>query len=424
MTSTLRKLFNKAPVAYVPRADTIGSRFAGGVRSDMTLQLEQAGLVPTLFAIVDRKANAFSQVEWHLYRKQTDARRTTPRLDAPPRQEITSHSALTVWDQPNPFMTGMYYREASAQHFALVGEFTSVIVRAPGLDIPMEIWPVRPDRMHPVPHPTDFISGWIYTGPNGEKVPLDVRDVIQVKRPHPLDAYRGFGAVQALMTQLDSARASAEWNRNFFRNSAEPGGVVEFDDEMDDTEFKVFQDRWRQSHQGISNAHRVAILENGAKWKPVTYSQRDMQFVELNKLSREQIREGFAIHGHMLGLSEDVNRANADAGEVSFSRWHVKPDASRWKDMLNHTYLPLFKAPTVEFDHGTVVPEDREADDRERTSKANAIAALVGSGAFEPDSVVEAVGWPEMAVIPIEQRQPPKPTTSPGASGTSPQPAA
>lgn len=403
MTSTFGKLFNRTPVPYATRWDTISARF-GGVRSDMTSQLEAGNGVSTLFAIVDRIANATAQVEWHLYRKQTDNRRVTPMPGEQQRTEITSHASLSVFNNPNPFMTGMFYREASQQHFELVGEFTTLVVRDEVFGLPYELWPVRPDRLHPVPHPTEFLAGWIYTGPNGEKIPLRVDEVLQVRRPNPIDIYRGWGAVQALMVHLDSARASAEWNRNFFRNSAEPGGVVEFEDDLSPDEFKMFQERWREAHQGVHNAHRVAVLENGGKWKQATYSQRDMQFAELSGLSREIIREGFGIHGHMLGISEDVNRANADAGEVSFARWITSPRAARWQDMLNHRYLPMFTGgDTLCIEHDRIVPEDREADDRERTSKANAAVAL--ASIWEPDDALAAMGLPEMRALPPEQRQ-------------------
>lgn len=410
MTSTIGKLFNRAPVAYVPRTDGVGSRFAG-TRTDMTTQLEQMEGISTLYSIVNRTSNALSQVDWHLYRVRSDARRKTPMPDDLPRVEVTSHAALTVWNKPNNFMSGMFFREACQQHQDLVGETDILVVRDPIMDIPMELWPVRPDRMTPIPHPTEYLTGWIYTGPNGEKVPLDVRDVIQIKLPNPKDPYRGLGPVQALLSHLDSAKYSAEWNRNFFLNSAEPGGMVEFEDELDDAEFEKFQKRWRDSHQGVNNAHRVAVLENGLKWKDRSYSQRDMQFAELANLSREIIREGFGIHSHMLGLTEDVNRANADAGEVSFARWLTSPRAARWEDMLNTTYLPMFgdTGKGVEFEHDRVVPEDREADDRERTSKANAAAALAHPGVWDPVDILRAVGLPEMAVIPVDQRQPAKP---------------
>lgn len=392
--SIFRRPKNRAPVPYAADRPTMPLLLS---RSDMSMQLDQVLSNPTLFQIVYRTSGAVAQVPWRLFRKRVDGRRVTPLPgETEQRQEITRHAALTLMHTPNPFMSGMFFRELAQIYVEATGEACLVLARDGVFGIPFEWWPVRPDRMQPVKHPTEYLAGWIYTGPNGEKVPLDKRDVIHLKVPNPVDPYRGMSGVAALGLDLDSSRAAAEWNRNFFRNSAEPGGVVEMEEDLDDNEFERFQKRWREAHQGVHNAHRVAILEYGAKWKATSPHARDMQFVELRNQSREIIREGLGIHGHILGLSEDVNRANADAGEVSFARWMVSPRAARWKDMLNYQLLPAMDVTDAEFDHDRIVPEDREADDRERTSRANAANVLVQAG-FDPDDVTKAVGLPAMA---------------------------
>jgi HK97 family phage portal protein len=388
---------NAAPVSYAPRRG--GLPLAGGGGASKQQQLAAYGSVGTLYSIVHLTSNATSQVQWRLYRKSVDARRTTATGEEPKRTEVTRHAALDLLAQPNPFMTGQEFREAAQQHLDLVGEADLLVVRSDLADLPLELWPVRPDRLVPVPHPTDYLSGWIYLGPDGSKIPLGVDEVIQLKMPNPLDPYRGLGPVQAILTDIDSARYSAEWNRAFFANSAEPGGVIEVDKRLTDEEFDEMTERWREQHQGVSNAHRVAVIEQG-HWVSNAMSMRDMQFKELRDVSREIIREAFGIHAHLLGITEDVNRANADAAEVSFARWLITPRCERWKQALNARLLPMY-GPTgqgVEFDHDRVVPEDREADDRERTSKAQAAQLLVAAG-YDPADVARTVGLPEMAFV-------------------------
>src|SRR5258707_11798436 len=80
------------------------------------------------------------------------------------------------------------------------------------------------------------------------------------------------------MTDIDSARFGAEWNRNFFQNSATPGGVIQADSELDDDDFDRIRDRWLESHRGVNRAHRVAVLEGGLTWVPNSMSVRDMDF--------------------------------------------------------------------------------------------------------------------------------------------------
>lgn len=389
MTSLLERLaetLNRSPVPYVSR--NVGFFGGGFDASNRESQLGAMTSTGTIFAIVDRLAESVSEVQWNLYRR-------TRSGNPEDRRVVTRHAALNLIRRPNPFMRGRELFEISQQHYELTGEAWWVIDAPFG--IPAELWPVRPDRMRPVKHPTEFIVGYIYRGPNGEEVPLTRDQVVLTKRPHPLDIYRGAGAVQSILADIDSARFGAEWNRNFFLNGAEPGGLIEVDHEMDDDEFDRLVRRWREQHQGVGNAHRVAVLEVG-KWVDRKFSMRDMQFAELRNVSRETIREAFGFPKMMLGATDDINRANALAGERMYARWLVQPRAERWKDTLNNEILPLFGAEGLEFDYVSPLPEDREDRDRERDSKVNAWATLVEAGA-DPDDAADVVGLPRMRTV-------------------------
>lgn len=385
-------LLNRAattPVPFASRSQSYALGFGG--RRDATAQLEAMGSVGTLFAIVDRCANATAQVNWRLYRKSASGKDGD-------RVEVTSHAALDLWRKPNKYYTQQEFIESFQQHHELTGEAWWVIGRDTRSSIPLELWPVRPDRMAPVPDPETFLAGYVYTGPGGERVPLGLDDVVQLRRPNPVDPYRGMGPVQSVLADLDASRYSAEWNRNFFINSATPGGIVEVDRVLGDTEFNQLRERWAEQHKGVANAHRVAILEAGMKWSERSFSQRDMQFVELRAVSREVIREAYAFPKPMLGTVDDANRANMEAAEVMFARWVLVPRLERIKQALNNDLLPLYGGTTrgFEFDYDNPVPEDRQLASQELTAKAAAAQALVSAGFYAPE-VREALDLPEMS---------------------------
>jgi len=248
----------------------------------------------------------------------------------------------------------------------------------------------------------------MYCAPDGEEVPLTLDQVIHIKLPNPSDPYRGMGPVQSALFDLDAARYSAEWNRNFFINGARPGGIIKVDYRMSDKEFSAFVARWRQQHQGVANAHRVAVLEN-AEWVDTQFSMTDMQFVELRELSREIIREAFAFPKPMLGTVDDVNRANAEAGKEIMAENQTIPRLSRWKDIIDTFLLPQFaNGKTLELDFEDPTPINHEAADRGRNSKTSSARNLVLSG-YHPDDVTEAMELPRMRWVGIP---------SPGAANT------
>ena len=385
VTSRIRTVTNDSPIPFVGRSDSSMSGSSGS-DNDGDRAYAAYGSVGTLFAIVSQIGNAFASTPWHLYR------RTSVR-DKARRQEVLGHAFMKVWDQPNEFMTGRFFREVVQQHLDLVGE--GVIVLNVVGNVIYEMWPVRPDRIKPVKHPTKFLTGYIYCGPDGEEVPLTKEQVIFIKLPNPADPYRGMGPVQSVLNDIDAARYAAEWNRNFFINGAQPGGVIQVDYRMGDNEFNEFVARWRQQHQGIANAHRVAVLEN-AKWQDTKFSMEDMQFVELRNLPRELIREAFAFPKPMLGTVDDVNRANAEAGKEIMAENQTIPRLERWKDVINVYLLPLFaNGASLVLDYDDPTPMNHEAEDRARASMTSGAAALVSAG-YHPDDVAAAMGLPQM----------------------------
>lgn len=347
--------------------------------------------VGTLFSIVHRLSTATAKTEWRLERKAA-----TP--DGEPTV-VTRHAALDLVKKPNPFYRRRKLMEAGQQHVDLTGEGWLVLGFAGNMrSLPIEMWVVRPDRMAPVPHPTKFIAGYVYTAPNGEQVPFEPHEVIPIQMPNPLDPYRGLGPVQSVLTDLDASKYSAEWNRNFFLNSAQPGGIIEVPEALSDPDFDTLRTRWHEQHQGVRKAHHVAILEHG-KWVPVGYSMKDMQFAQLREVSRDTILEAFAMHKQSIGIADDVNRANAVAGEQSFARWQLVERLDRWKEALD-TLLYRFYDPgeTMEFCYENPIPPDLEDERADLTARVNALVQLLANG-VPMDEACRTVGLPEMTQL-------------------------
>jgi phage portal protein BeeE len=261
---------------------------------------------------------------------------------------------------------------------------------------PMSLWPVPPWRMTPVPDPKVFLKGWLYTSPDGrEQIPLRVSEVIYNCYPDPEDLYGGTGPIGSVLTNIDAARYATRWNRSFFQNSARPDGVIELDPAAEDVDFDRMEEQWREAHQGVDRAHRIAILEAGAKWQQTGTSPKDMDFANLSLEMRDEIREALGMHKVMTGVTDDVNRANAQTGEEVFGSWKIVPRLDRWKDVLDYQFLPLFGSTGdgLEWDYSLPLPVNREQDNAELTTKSNAAAVLVKAG-YDPAGVLEVVGLP------------------------------
>lgn len=416
---------NKAPpVPYTGRGRTgLFAGLTGHGAPDRERQSAAMGGNGTLFSVISQLAIDTSAVEWHMHRFRPGSRDECPLdgCDATGVELVEEHAALDVWNRPNDFMSRQELVEQVQQHCDLTGEGWPVFAKTLRLPWPDEIWPVYPHRMSPVPDREKFISGYVYQSPDGELVPLGLKEVGLLRQPHPLDVMRGLSAVGALSVDLDTAGAARLWNRNFFLNSAQPGGIVKVPRRLSDDEFDEMTSRWREQHQGVSAAHRVAILEGeGTDWQTVQYSMKDMQFTELLGVSRTAILEAYRFPESMLGASGDVNRATANTHKAQYAENLIVPRAKRWKGMLNRRFLPAFGATAtgLEFAFVSPVPADLEAQNAERNSKATAAREYVVAG-FTGESVVEALGLPEALVW-----EKPEPASGPfgGPPGAAPAP--
>ena len=253
--STLGKLFAKSPVPYVQKK-------GGGVRSMFGQAppqhgsedaLEAYGNVGTLFAIVSRLAESTAGVDWKLYKEPKDEKVRKEQREFDTREEVAKHAALDLLRKPNPWQDWSDFCQTIQQHLDLTGEAWIVVsyrslkgkrVTATG---PMELWTMRPDRVRVITDAENFLTGYKYVL-GSEEVPLKKEDVIRLRMPSPKDPYRGQGPVQSIMTDLDSQRYASEYNRNFFINSAEPGGIIEIEERLDDDEFRELAQRWREQH--------------------------------------------------------------------------------------------------------------------------------------------------------------------------------
>ncbi|GHH57745.1 phage portal protein [Lentzea cavernae] len=418
MRSLLGPLLNQAPVPLAMRRSNSSAMLgAGGGASGFEAQLRSFTTNGTVNGIVSRTSTAVSQVEWHLYRKS----KTGKPED---RQKVTDHAAWDLWNKPNPFMPRQEFVEVVQQHVDLAGESPWVVAYDKRFKtLPLELWPVRPDRMEPDPDPKKFLLGWNYRSPeDGKLISLGLKEVIHLRTPNPLDPFRGCSPITTLLITLGRSRAAAEWNRNFFANSARPGGIIQVEKRLSDDEFDELTMRWNEQHRGVGNAHKVAVLEHG-EWKEIGFSIKDLQITELRESDRDEILEAYGFPRPLLGIDQDSNRAAALAAEYIFARWLTVPRLERIRGALNHDLLPLYgdTAADLEFDFDSPVPADGQAENESRDSRVAAAVALIAQGA-DPEATLKAFDLPALPFsVPVSAPQAPPREQTPTDDATNTQ---
>lgn len=317
-----------------------------------------------VYACVNAIAEEIATIDLRLIRKTKDG-----------SQEVDNHLALNLLHDVNPFMSSSELFLGTQAYLELDGNAFWYLPKGSITKKPAEIWLLDPSRVFVVKSAEKFVGGYVYKNEKGQDVPLIVDEIIHFKRFNPVNRYRGLGTVQAAALAVDIDTFSAQWNKNFFYNAAVPSAVLETEGTISEEQYQRLKASWDISHRGLDNAHKLAILQGGLKFKPINLTQKDMEFLEQRRFSRDEILGIFRVSKSVLGITEDVNRANAEASEFIFAKRVIKPRMQFITDRLNEFYLPLFREDQTKlmFEFADPVPQNIELQ-----LKANETALRAG----------------------------------------------
>gem|GEM_PF-831509 len=230
-------------------------------------------------------------------------------------QVLESHPLIDLFETPNPLMSWSQLIEATLIYLGLTGEAFYIMDRQSEKEIPKELWVVHPDRFKEVvDEKSGLISGWIYSK-GTRQIPLQPHEVVFFRYFNPYNDYRGLAPLQAARAGIEQDFWASQYNTAFFKNSAQPGGVLETSGNLTDEEYQRLLAQWQDRHGGAPKAHAIALLEGGVSYKQTGLSQKDMDFLEQRKWNREEIMAAFKVPKGELGLYEDVNYACIPATE-------------------------------------------------------------------------------------------------------------
>jgi len=269
---------------------------------------------------------------------------------------------MRVLDRPNSLQTWSKLLQATQSYLELLGKCFWYIPKFEKSDKPAEIWILRPDLVKIV-NSGDIskpILKYIYTI-NGKQIEFKPEEVIPFLDFNPKSILGAVGSTQAGAEAIDTDNEIKKWNNKFFKNSARPDIVLEYDGQMDDAKYNQTIEKWERKHKGADKAHKPAILSGGLKMSKWNFNQKEMDFIEQRRFGRDEI---FTIFGVPKGLmiSEDVNLSNSQSALWHFLRFTVKPKMEDFVDVLNEFYINRYY-PTlgVKFVLEDPVPEDRKA---------------------------------------------------------------
>lgn len=318
-----------------PKNSTSGSgyRFFYGQSSAGKCVTERSAMQMTaVYACVRILSEAVAGLPLHLYKYNSNGS----------KEKAVEHPLyFLLHDEPNPEMTSFAFRETLMTHLLLWGNAYAQIIRNGKGDV-VALYPLMPNRMSV---DRDKNGNLYYQYNTSSDDARTMKDATVRLSPYEVlhiaglgfDGLVGYSPIAMAKNAIGLAIAAEEYGSKFYANGASPSGVLEHPGTLKDPS-KV-RDSWNAAFAGSSNSHRVAVLEEGLKYTPISISPNEAQFLETRKFQIDEIARIFRVPPHMVGDLEKSSFSNIEQQSLEFVKYTLEPWIVRWEQSISRSLL-------------------------------------------------------------------------------------
>lgn len=318
----------------------------GSTQTDAGVFVSEASAVtvPDVYACVNVIAQDVARCPLKLQQRSPDG----DWVDA----ERSSLWDLLQW-LPNPETTAVEFWASLVRDVQIFGKAYAEIIRN-GIGMPMQLWRLDPSRMT-ITRDALGRKVYVYRSPdtNTEK-----SWTFDASRPpfFELSAWSWIGQCKNL---IGLASALDTYGSKYFANAARPSGVLVAPKTLSDQARERLAKSWRATYGGADNSHKVAVLEEGLEFKPLSVPNNEAQFIEMRRFVSERICGAAGVPPHKIAelsrsTNNNIEQQSRDYLERLSPYFAAIEQACR-RDLLSDTTWPRYRAV---FDKETLVQTD------------------------------------------------------------------
>ena len=317
-----------------PKNSTSGSSyrfFMGTSNSGKKVNERSAMQMTAVYSCVRVLSEAVASLPLHLYKYEGNSKR-----------KATEHSLYGILhDEANPEMTSFMLRETMMSHLLLWGNAYAQIIRN-GKGEVIALYPLMPDRME-VNRDDNGQLYYKYTTSKDDAPTM--KEQYTILRPRDIlhipglgfDGLVGYSPIAMAKNAIGLAIATEEYGAKFFANGAAPSGVLEHPGVIKDP--SRVRESWMNTFGGSGNSNKVAVLEEGMKYTPISISPDQAQFLETRKFQINEIARIFRVPPHMVGDLEKSSFSNIEQQSLEFVKYTLDPWVCRWEQAMKKALL-------------------------------------------------------------------------------------
>ena len=173
--------------------------------------------------------------------------------------------------------------------------------------------------------------------------------VLHIRALGPLGLV-GYSPIGLARETIGLGIAAEQYGANWFGNSGTPSGILSVPGKLSDEAFGNLRRSWEKLHKGAGNSARVALLEAGIDFKPISVNPNDAQFLETRRFQVAEIARIFRVPPSMLADLENAG-SYGSIGELNraFVVHTLTPWARRIESEIKAKLLPTTGGVFAEF---------------------------------------------------------------------------
>ncbi len=378
-----RALARANPVASL-LSDRFTERFGLGDDWAPSSYGDYMAVSPTVYACVHLRARNLARVRLRVHQRHADGS-SAPVGD--------SHPAQRFLDTINPHWSRHRFWYMVEASLGLWGSAPVALFRD-GRGQVRELWWLQPNRFKVVPDATSYIKGYLYTR-NGVEIAFAPDEVLWFRYPNPIQEYAGLSPIASLRMTVDMNTDAIRFNRRFFQNDATPGRVY-LKSEMDLTSAQAedLRLRWEKAFKDPNRAHSIAILDKSADLRTLAVSQREMEFVEAQRFTKEEICGAYGISAILIGDLRQSTFNNFQLAKTSFWDETMIPEMQFLEAEVSEGLMPLLGDGLVaQFDLSGVSALREDANAKARRYQTMVQAGILTINEVRRREGLEPVPW-------------------------------
>jgi len=304
------------------------------------------------WACVTKIAQIVGMLPCLVYKRNTDGS----------RERATGHQVhKLIHGRPNRYMGPMAFKETLTAHLLTHGNAFAEIERDKAKTRIIGLWPIPP---HLVKIHVSEDGGNIYyevKQPDGSEKIIKWEDMLHV---HGLgyNGYKGYDPITYMRDSLGLGIALEEMGSRFAQNDATPGGVITVEKRLNDAALNRMRQSWQETHGGVENKYRAAILEEGAKWQSIQTSPGAAQYIQSRTFQAEECCRWFHMQPHKVGLLARSTNNNIEHQGLEFKTDTIAPWTTRWAEAINLQLIGQQDTYYAEFEFGQLLQADKKTE--------------------------------------------------------------